>query len=79
MAKTRTLTATLQDGTVRTRKTARTYTHLVRGYVKNFFPEDPNKERCCFEHWCGRPDLMEKQVEQAKRQGMKRIEVTEVK
>ena len=78
MAKTRTLTATFENGAEVTRKTARTYTHVVKGYCKGFYPDEPNKERCCFEAWCGRPDLMQKQVEQAKRQGMKRILIAEV-
>jgi len=57
MAKIRTLTATFQDGTVKTRKTARTYTHVVKA-THNDIP--------FFETWCGRPDLMKKQVEVAK-------------
>ena len=57
MTRARTLTATFQDGTVKTRKTARTYTHVVRAF-HNDIP--------FFLTWCGRPDLMEKQVQIAK-------------
>tara|TARA_Y100000592_G_scaffold96034_1_gene163733 strand:+ start:957 stop:1202 length:246 start_codon:yes stop_codon:yes gene_type:complete len=57
MTKARTLTARFQDGTVETRKTARTYTHVVRAFYN---------DRPFFLTWCGRPDLMEKQVQVAK-------------
>jgi len=57
MTKTRKLTATFADGTQATRTTARTYTHVVRAF-HNDIP--------FFLTWCGRPDLMEKQVEKAK-------------
>ena len=69
MTQTRTLTATFQDGTVRTRKTARTYTHVVRAF---------DNEIPFFLTWCGRPDLMRNQVEQAKKRGATRIDVAEV-
>ena len=80
MAKTRTLTAKFQDGTVVTRKTARTYTHVVRAYSTGYYPDEPNTERCWFEKWCGRLDLMQKQVQIAKNSGNKnvRIEVAEI-
>ena len=66
MTQKRTLTATFQDGTVETKKTARTYTHVVKAYSKGYYPEEPDREHCWFETWCGRPDLMEKQVQIAK-------------
>ena len=69
MAKTRTLTATFQDGTVETRKTARTYTHIVRAF---------HNEIPFFFTWCGRTDLMRNQVKQAKKRGATRIDVAEV-
>ena len=53
MAKTRTITATFPNGDQVTRKTARTYTHVVRAF---------DKEQCWFLRWCGRPDLMKKQI-----------------
>ena len=49
MAKTRTITATFPDGTVVTRKTARTYTHVVAS--KGNIHEGNTR-------WCGREDLM---------------------
>ena len=83
MTKKQTLTATFADGTQITRKTARTYTHAVRAYSKGYYPDEPNKEHCWFEVWCGRPDLMEKQVQIAKNwikdpQVYVRVEVAEV-
>ena len=77
MAKTRTLTATFENGAEVTRKTARTYTHVVKGYCVGFYPDEPDKERCCFEPWGGRLDLLQKQIDQAKRQGRKRILIAE--
>ena len=80
MAKTRKLTATFADGTQTTRTTARTYTHVVRAYSTGYYPDEPNTERCWFEKWCGRPDLMQKQIQIAKNSPNKntRIEVAEV-
>ena len=80
MAKTRTITATLPNGDEITRKTARTYTHVVRAYCTGYFSDEETKERCFFEKWCGRPDLMQKQVQNAKNSPNKnlRIEVGEV-
>jgi len=49
MAKTRTITATFPDGTVVTRKTARTYTHVVAS--KGNIHQGNIR-------WCGREDLM---------------------
>ena len=66
MAKTRKLTATFADGTLISKNSARTYTHAVRAYTIGYYPDEPNKEHCWFEVWCGRPDLMEKQVQIAK-------------
>ena len=56
MAKTRTITATFPNGDQITRKTARTYTHVVRAFYKG------GSRRPWFETWCGRPDLMQKQI-----------------
>ena len=80
MAKTRTITATFSNGDQITRKTARTYTHVVRAYSTGYYPDEPNTERCWFEKWCGRPDLMQKQVQIAKNSPNKntRIEVAEI-
>jgi len=80
MAKTRTITATFTDGTQTTRTTARTYTHVVRAFCTGYFSDEPNQERCFFEKWCGRPDLMQKQVQNAKNSPNKnlRIEVAEI-
>ena len=65
MAKTRTLTATLEDGTQTTRKTARNYTHVVEVFTKMTWTHDDgtieNYERYD-QKWCGRPDLMQKIV-----------------
>jgi len=55
MAKTRKLTFTFEDGTTRTARTARNYTHAVRVLWKGTKRERDN-------HLCGRPDLMEKAV-----------------
>ena len=57
MAKTRTITATFPNGETVTRTTARTYTHVVKAFHNN----NP-----FFLTWCGRPDLMDKQVKIAK-------------
>ena len=80
MAKTRTITATFPNGDQVTRKTARTYTHVVRAFCTGYFSDEPNQERCFFESWCGRPDLMQKQVQNAKNSPNKnlRIDVAEV-
>ena len=69
MAKTRKLTATFADckkpfyGIETTRKTARTYTHVVQVITKCQYTDlDGNVEVHDYfqEHWCGRPDLMQK-------------------
>ena len=57
MAKTRTITATFQNGEEVTRTTARTYTHVVHIFATN----EQGKTTLAF-NWCGRPDLMEKCV-----------------
>ena len=80
MSKKRTITATFPNGYQITRKTARTYTHVVMAYCTGYFSDEPNTERCFFEKWCGRPDLMQKQVQNAKNSPNKnlRIEVAEI-
>ena len=55
MAKTRKLTFTFEDGTTRTARTARNYTHAVRVLWKETRIERDS-------HLCGRPDLMQKIV-----------------
>ena len=55
MAQTRKLTFTFEDGTTRTTRTARNYTHAVRVLWKK-----TRRERDS--HLCGRPDLMQKTV-----------------
>jgi len=63
MAKTRKLTATFADGTETTRTTARTYTHVVQVITKCKYTDLNGKVEIhdyFQEHWCGRPDLMQK-------------------
>ena len=74
MAKTRTLTATFPNGEQVTRKTARTYTHVVRAFVNAF------GDRPVVFAWCGRPDLMEKKIKNAQKwqnEGLK-IEIAKI-
>ena len=63
MAKTRTITATFPNGDQITRKTARTYTHVVEVITKFQFTNcngvTTNHTRR-EQKWCGRPDLMQK-------------------
>ena len=61
MAQTRTLTATFADGSEITRKTHRTYTHVVLITATN----EKGKTTCLALNWCGRPDLKEKAVAKA--------------
>ena len=62
MAKTRTITATFPNGDQVTRKTARNYTHVVRAFYKG---DTGANRRHWFQVWCGRPDLMQKQIKVA--------------
>ena len=57
MAKTRTITATFEDGKTIERVTGRIYTHAVQ--VTRYF-SDGDQTKDFF--WCGRPDLMEKKI-----------------
>ncbi len=57
MAKTRTITATFEDGSTIQRTTGRAYTHAVQ--VTRYFS---NGDKTLDLFWCGRPDLMEKKV-----------------
>lgn len=59
MAKTQQLTATLPDGTVATRRTARTYTHVV---ISRTTYTDGTGGQWHAHGWCGRLDLAQKQV-----------------
>ena len=61
MAQTRKLTATFADGSEITRRTHRTYTHVVLVTATN----NQGKTRCLALNWCGRPDLKEKAVAKA--------------
>lgn len=59
MAKTQQLTATLPSGEIVTRRTARTYSHVVAS--KTTYTDGT----CSGWHthgWCGRPELAQKQV-----------------
>jgi len=80
MTQTRTLTATFPNGDQVTRRTHRTYTHVVRAYCTGWRTDKPDTEFCFFEKWCGRFDLMQKQVRNAKNSGNKnlRIETAEI-
>lgn len=64
MAKTQQLTATLPDGQAVTRRTARTYTHVVASHTTY---TDGTSTGWHAHGWCGRPELAQKQV--AKLQG----------
>ena len=68
MAKTRKLTFTFQDGTTRTAKTARNYTHAVRT-VREW------DNKVCVEKLCGRPNLVANAVRELEREGWKIIQV----
>ncbi len=57
MTKTRTITATFEDGKTIKRVTGRIYTHAVK--VTRHFSDGSQTEDL---FWCGRPDLMEKKV-----------------
>lgn len=59
MTKTRKLTAILPSGEIVTRRTARTYTHVVARKVTY---ADGTTTGWSEMGWCGRPDLAEKQV-----------------
>ncbi len=61
MASTRKLTATLPSGEVVTRRTARTYTHVV---ARKLTYTDGSSTGWHCTGWCGRPDLAEKQMAQ---------------
>tara|TARA_R100001440_G_scaffold74796_1_gene100658 strand:- start:71 stop:307 length:237 start_codon:yes stop_codon:yes gene_type:complete len=68
MAKTRKLTFTFEDGTTRTARTARNYTHAVRT-----LRECDNK--VAVEKLCGRPDLVTQAIRQCEKEGWTIIQV----
>tara|TARA_R100000353_G_scaffold34978_1_gene27893 strand:- start:195 stop:431 length:237 start_codon:yes stop_codon:yes gene_type:complete len=68
MAKTRKLTFTFEDGTTRTARTARNYTHAVRT-IREW------DNQVCVEKLCGRPDLVANAVRQLENEGWKTIQV----
>lgn len=61
-------TATGSDGTVHTRKSPRTYTHVVLTSGNEDGPLGVFG-------WCGRPDLAEKKAAEARRWGKQRVEI----
>ena len=71
MTKTRKLTFTFEDGTTRTARTARNYTHAVRT-----IREWDNK--VCVEKLCGRPDLVANTIRLLEREGWKTIQVAKL-
>ena len=71
MAKTRKLTFTFEDGTTRTVRTARNYTHAVRT-----IREWDNK--VCVQKLCGRPDLVANTIRLLEREGWKTIQVAKL-
>lgn len=66
-----TYTATLPNGEVVTRKTERTYTHVVVSEV-TYQDGEPRFSNCT---WCGRPDLAQKQVALWERNWQKQVGV----
>ena len=71
MTKTRKLTFTFEDGTTRTARTARNYTHAVRT-----IREWDNK--VCVQKLCGRPDLVANTIRLLEREGWKTIQVAKL-
>ena len=80
MSQTRILTATFPSGDQVTRRTHRNYTHVVRAYTTGTINGKPDTEFCFSSKWCGRFDLMQKAVRNAKNSGNKnlRIETAEI-